>query len=184
MLSDYERYQIKSFKHNGHVHRIWFENWLVPERLLLPEHAAENMIVLINEQTLISEADGSRWTSKVPGVSFFIPGEWFNVVALLEAEGVRYYCNVASPPYKNRTNKVITYIDYDLDVIRTVDGDVMVVDRDEYEEHRRLYHYSALVQKKIERGLSNLLSRVNGDRPPFHEQSALHYYEQWKSSVR
>ena len=82
MRPEYECYQIKSFKHNGHIHRIWFENWLVPGRLLLPEHAAENMIVLINEQTLIEEADGSRWTSKVPGISFFIPGEWYNVVAL------------------------------------------------------------------------------------------------------
>jgi protein associated with RNAse G/E len=48
MHPEYECYQIKSFKHNGHIHRIWFENWLVPGRLLLPEHAAENMIVLIN----------------------------------------------------------------------------------------------------------------------------------------
>ena len=30
MHPEYECYQIKSFKHNGHIHRIWFENWLVP----------------------------------------------------------------------------------------------------------------------------------------------------------
>ena len=35
MQPEYERYQIKSFKHNGHIHRIWFENWPVPDRLLL-----------------------------------------------------------------------------------------------------------------------------------------------------
>gem|GEM_PF-202558 len=183
MKSLYRRYLIKSFKHDGHVHRIWFENWLVPEQLLLPEHAAEHMIVLINEQTLITEADGSTWTSKVPGVSFFIPGEWFNVVALLEKDGVRFYCNVASPPYHDHTNACITYIDYDLDVIRTIDGEIVVVDQDEYEAHRKQYHYSALVEEKVDSGLQQLLDRVRESRPPFDGQVAWDYYEKWKSSI-
>lgn len=183
MPSEFERYRIKSFKHDGHIHRIWFENWVVPEHLLLPEHGAEQMIVLINEQTLIAEADGSEWTSKVPGVSFFIPGEWFNVVVLLESEGVRYYCNVASPPYKDARHKAITYIDYDLDVIRTVQGDVLLVDEDEYNAHRKLYHYSSIVEHKVQRGLEHLLDRVHGNEPPFEERAAWYYYDQWKSNI-
>ncbi|GFR37951.1 UPF0374 protein YjjG [Insulibacter thermoxylanivorax] len=181
MKPDYERYVIKSFKHNGHIHRTWYENWLVPQQLLLPEHAAEQMLILINEQTLISEADGSQWTSKVPGVSFFIPGEWYNIVALLEEEGVRFYCNVASPPYQDATHHTITYIDYDLDVIRTADGEIVVVDEDEYAEHRRLYHYSSLVEHKVGQGLKKLLQRVQEARTPFEEHTAYHYYEEWKS---
>jgi len=179
----YSRYMIKSFKHDGHVHRIWDENWLVPEELLLPQHAAENMLVLINEQTLITEADGSQWTSKVPGVSYFLPGEWFNIVALLEKDGVRFYCNIASPPYHNNTNACITYIDYDLDVIRTVDGDILIVDQDEYEQHRKTYHYSSLVEEKVKTGLANLLERVRKSKSPFEAKAAWDYYEKWKSSI-
>lgn len=183
MQPDYERYIIKSFKHNGHVHRTWFENWMVPEAKLLPEHSAEKMIVLINEQTLIAEADGSEWISRVPGVSFFIPGEWFNIVALLESDGVRYYCNIASPPYRDERSGILTYIDYDLDVIRTVHGDVHVVDQDEYEEHRRQYHYSPLVEAKVKGGLDRLMSRIRESRSPFREGEAYEYYKQWKSIV-
>lgn len=181
MHPEYECYQIKSFKHNGHIHRIWFENWLVPGRLLLPEHAAENMIVLINEQTLIEEANGSRWTSKVPGVSFFIPGKWYNVVALLDGDGIRFYCNVASPPYLNKKNHAVTYIDYDLDVIRTAEGEILVVDQDEYDTHKKRYHYSDVVQAKVQNGLEGLLVRAGEQEPPFEEHAVLHYYHEWKS---
>ncbi|MDO3680605.1 DUF402 domain-containing protein [Paenibacillus ehimensis] len=169
---------IKSFKHDGHLHRMWLENWLVPERLLHESHRAESMLVLINSQTKIVEADGKEWVSRIPGVSFFIPGQWFNVVALIEEAGVRYYCNVASPPYVN--GRVITYIDYDLDVIRMPAGDVHVVDREEYERHKLAYHYSAVVESKVEQGLQHLLERVKGAGAPFRDELVLSYYEQWR----
>lgn len=118
------------------------------------------MYVLINSQTKIVEADGKEWVSRIPGVSFFVPGEWFNIVALMEEQGIRYYCNIASPPYVN--GRVITYIDYDLDVIRLPAGDIHVVDQEEYERHKQMYHYSAIVDTKVKQGLHDLLARVRG----------------------
>jgi len=78
---------IKSFKHNGSLHRMWLENWRLPDDWLKPEHAAERMAVLVNNRTPIMEADGKEWVSRVPGVSFFIPGEWYNIVALIGEGG-------------------------------------------------------------------------------------------------
>lgn len=37
--SPYERYAIKSFKHDGSLHRMRMENWLVPSERLHSEHA-------------------------------------------------------------------------------------------------------------------------------------------------
>ncbi|MCA0758673.1 DUF402 domain-containing protein [Paenibacillus sp. N4] len=175
-----ERYRhcvIKSFKHNGHLHRTWQQNWLVPEELMLPEHAAEEMIVLINRQTPIQESDGKIWISRVPAVSFFLPGQWFNVVALLEEGGIRYYCNVASPPYL--LGDVLTYIDYDLDVIRTADGLRFVVDQDEYDLHKAAYHYPKMVDEKVKEGLNSLIGRIDAGQTPFQEQHVMQYYEDW-----
>ncbi|MFB9325777.1 DUF402 domain-containing protein [Paenibacillus aurantiacus] len=172
---------IKSFKHDGHLHRMWLENWLVPDTLLLPEHASESMRVLINEQTPIQESDGKQWISRVPAVSFFIPGQWFNVVALMEEHGVRYYCNVASPPFYNES--VLTYIDYDLDVILTADGRAQIVDREEYEQHKAIYHYSAEVQRKVQDGLRALIGRVESKIAPFHQEGVAHYYEAWQKQT-
>ncbi|WP_068776934.1 DUF402 domain-containing protein [Paenibacillus sp. FJAT-26967] len=169
---------IKSFKHDGHLHRMWLENWKVPEEELLPEHKREAMIVLINNQTKIQESDGKEWTSRIPGVSFFIPGEWYNIVALLEEGGVRYYCNVASPVYQ--AGHVLTYIDYDLDVIRMPAGDVHIVDQEEYEQHKLLYRYPSLVETKVKAGLDSLLKRIERSDAPFHDESVRRYYQLWK----
>ncbi len=135
------------------------------------------MIVLINRQTPIQESDGKIWVSRVPAVSFFIPGQWFNVVALLEEGGIRYYCNIASPPYLQ--GNVLTYIDYDLDVIRTVDGGRFVVDQDEYEMHKAAYHYPKMVDDKVQEGLEALLGRIDKAQSPFEDQLVTLYYEEW-----
>lgn len=169
---------IKSFKHNGRLHRQWLKNWLIPAECLDPSHTSENMVVLINCQTPIIEADGKQWVSKVPAVSFFIPGAWYNIVALMEETGVRYYCNVASPPYMHE--HVVTYIDYDLDVVLYADGHIDIVDRDEYERHKVSYHYSDIVQNKVAEGLAQLLNRIQTRKAPFQDDLVVSYYELWR----
>lgn len=169
---------IKSFKHNGQVHRIWYENWPVPQDALHPLLAREQFRVYINHGTKIREADGKEWVSRVPGVTFFLPGHWFNVVALLESPGVRYYCNIASPfTYYDGT---VTYIDYDLDAIRLPDGTIHVVDEEEYRTHRALYQYPSLVEAKVREGLDRLLSRMREGAAPFLDGEAQKYYDLWK----
>lgn len=176
-MEHYEQCVIKSFKHNGHIHRLWEQNWLVPEWRLADAQREESAMVVINRQTPIQEASGKQWVSRVPAVSFFLPGQWFNVVALIEEDGVRYYCNIASPPY--RQEGVITYIDYDLDVIRTIDESRYVVDQDEYERHKSLYHYPQLVQNKVQEGLYTVLDRIDHNKSPFHDDTVMAYYRSW-----
>lgn len=169
---------VKSFKHDGHLHRMWMENWPVPEGLLCAAHAEQKLLAFVNCQTRIKEADGREWMSRIPGVSFFLPNRWFNVVALIEDEGVRYYCNLASPFYV--CGRVLTYIDYDLDVILTSSGDVHILDEDEYERHKKHYHYPPLVKEKIRSGLSELLELIAERGAPFQDECVLRYYEGWK----
>lgn len=171
-------YIIKSFKHNGRLHRMWMENRRVPDHKLAPAHAEAGMIVTVNCRTKIVEADGSVWFSRNPGVSFFLPGEWYNIVALVENAGIRYYCNVASPPYVY--GNVLTYIDYDLDMIMTPDGEKCLVDQDEYERHKISFHYSPAVEQKVEEGLKRLTARMEGRQSPFEDKLVLEYYEWWK----
>lgn len=177
-MSTFSSYIIKSFKHDGHLHRMWLENALVPDTLLHESHKSEAMHIFINCQTKIVEADGKEWVSRIPGVSFFIPKHWFNVVALLEESGVRYYCNVASPPYV--LGNVLTYIDYDLDVIRMPGGDVHIVDQEEYERHKQSYHYSGMVDGKVKQGLRDLLKRIEMGSAPFHDEWVHYYYREWE----
>jgi protein associated with RNAse G/E len=178
VMEVFANFIIKSFKHDGHLHRMWMENWLVPTHLLQPEHAVEAMLVLVNSHTKIREADGRDWISKIPVVCFFIPGQWYNIVALLESAGIRYYCNIASPVY--RSNDVLTYIDYDLDIILSSGGERQIVDQDEYERHKINYHYSKIVETKVQEGLDGLNHRIDDKLPPFQDEHVWAYYELWK----
>jgi protein associated with RNAse G/E len=175
-----QSYIIKSFKHDGHLHRMWLDNWLVPSHLLDPRHAAESIIVLVNSQTKVMEADGREWRSRFPGVAFFIPNQWYNIVALIEGTGIRYYCNIASPRYISRN--VITYIDYDLDVIFTPSRETHVVDQEEFELHRVHYRYSPFVEAKVKAGLEHLLIRIQQKSIPFEDDVVLAYYQLWKDN--
>ncbi|CAM3618580.1 DUF402 domain-containing protein [Marinicrinis lubricantis] len=178
-MDSYLPYIIKSFKHDGHLHRMWKENWLIPGHKLRPEHRNEGIHVLINDQTPIQEANGSHWVSRIPGISFFIPKQWFNVVALIEEGGIRYYCNIASPPYNDGSN--MTYIDYDLDVVVTHHKQVHVLDEAEYELHKHRYNYSPLVEEKVERGLESVIERIRRNQAPFQDEAVIQYYEEWKN---
>jgi hypothetical protein len=181
-MEQYQPMIIKSFKHNGSLHRTWFENWRLPDAQLTAEHRKEAMIVLVSDQTPIRDADGSRWTSRIPAVSFFLPNRWFNIIALVMDNGVRYYCNVASPPYIQ--GNVLTYIDYDLDVIFTPQRTVQVVDQDEYRRHRLEYHYSTEVEKKVAAGLKQLMRRVRKRSAPFRDETVLLYYREWNDQYK
>lgn len=176
-MSEFSTCVVKSFKHDGKLHRLWRENWLVPHEQLLEEHKDESMLVVVNYKTLIEESDGSNWVSRVPAVTFFIPHCWYNIVALIEQTGIRYYCNIASPPYYSCD--IITYIDYDLDVILTLDGEFFIVDEDEYEEHQVKYRYSQNVMQKIELGLSQLIERIQQKASPFNPNQVNYYFSKW-----
>ncbi|MFD0672311.1 DUF402 domain-containing protein [Cohnella sp. GCM10027633] len=175
----YERYVIKSFKHDGSLHRVWQENWQIPRGLLHPAHADGSVWAYLNDQTTIVERDGKTWVSRTPAVSFFLPNEWFNVVALLEDKGIRYYCNLASPPY--RYGDVLTYIDYDLDIVLLPDGSMHELDREEFARHKAEYKYSETIQSRIETGVRKLKQAMRGQSSLFGDEHAYRYYEQWKN---
>jgi len=178
----YEKRVIKSFKHDGSLHRVWLENWQVPAELLRSGRDPGQAWVLINEHTTVQESNGREWSSRVPAVTYFLPGRWFNVVALLEEEGIRYYCNLASPPY--RYGDVLTYIDYDLDVVVYPDGTALELDRDEYDIHKEAYRYGEEIEKKVETELRELRSEIKARRFPFDDAEARFYYEQWKRRMK
>jgi protein associated with RNAse G/E len=180
-MTEYEQFEIKSFKHNGSVHRIWYQNWKIPNQLLLPMHQQEDLIVLVNDQTKIKEASGKEWVSRVPSIAYFPKDLWYNIIALMEPEGVRFYCNIASPRYMYQG--VLTYIDYDLDVIRSVDGQIQIVDQEEYDNHRLVYRYPKLVETKVRNGLNQLLSRLHTGITPFGDNSASYYYQMWNNAM-
>lgn len=142
------------FKHDGSLHRVWDKAALIYED--------EEKVVISNAKTLIRESDDRVWMAKEPSLSIFYKNRWFNIMGIIRSEGVHYYCNMATPSVVD--DNVIKYIDYDLDLVKTVKGDVRILDEDEYAVNKERYGYGKDIERILEKELELLKKdAINGD---------------------
>ena len=64
--------QIHSYKHNGHIHRIWNETTVLK--------GTQNLIIGANDRTLVTESDGRTWITREPAICYFHSQYWFNII--------------------------------------------------------------------------------------------------------
>ncbi|ELA3066477.1 hypothetical protein ACWAVK_003103, partial [Listeria monocytogenes] len=78
--------QIKSYKHNGKLHRTWKKTVVLK--------STENIIIGGNDHTLVVEADGRKWVTREPSICYFHSDYWFNVISMIREDGIYHYCNL------------------------------------------------------------------------------------------
>ena len=131
--------RVMGFKHDGSIHRVWDKACKIYED--------DEKIMISNAKTLIREHDGRIWMAKEPSMTIYYKHRWFNIIGIIRSEGIHYYCNIASPIIIE--DDVIKYIDYDLDLVKTVKGELKVLDEDEYEVNKVKYGYSEELQRVL-----------------------------------
>lgn len=156
---------IHCYKHNGMIYKSWTLAYVLDIK--------EDYIVLGNENVLVTKQDGRTWHTKEPAIMFFYKNRWFNIIAQLKTNGIFYYCNIASP-YVIDEN-IIKYIDYDLDLRVFNDGAFKILDRNEYNYHKRLMKYPKEINYIIKRELSSLIEMKKSSVFPF-DKDVINYY--------
>lgn len=164
-----DQLKIQCYKHNGKVHRFWNEAVIIDIQ--------EDYIVCSNNRTLVIESDGSTRKTREPAVMYFFKNRWFNVIAQLKKEGISYYCNIATP-YIIEDN-TIKYIDYDLDLRIFPSGEYKILDRLEYNYHKKIMNYSEDLDKAIKMGLDDLIHFYMNGASIFKTEPNLKYYEEY-----
>ncbi len=148
------------------------------------EHTSEEAVVLENNEdylvcgngrTKITEKDGRSHMTNEPAVLFFYKKHWFNIIGQLKKFGLFYYCNIASPYIID--GKSIKYIDYDLDLRVFPDGGFRVLDRNEYNYHKKVMHYSDELDYIIKSELSHLIELKRSESGPFQAGIVDKYYD-------
>ena len=148
------------------------------------EHTSEEAVVLENNddflvcgngRTKITEKDGRSHMTNEPAVLFLYKKQWFNIIGQLKKFGLFYYCNIASPYIID--GKSIKYIDYDLDLRVFPDGGFRVLDRNEYNYHKKIMHYSDDLDFIIKSELSQLIELKRSEKGPFEKGIVDRYYE-------
>lgn len=164
-----DKLEIHCYKHNGKLHRQW------DEAVVLDIY--DDYIVFGNNRTTVIDSDGKVWKTKEPAIMFFFRDRWFNIIGQLKDYGIYFYCNIATPVLID--NKVIKYIDYDLDLRVFPNGSFKILDRMEYKYHKKQMHYSNRLDFILKYELGNLIDMVRRNEMPFDRKIINDYYEKY-----
>ncbi len=161
---------IHSYKHDSKIHRSWDEATFLEEN--------EEYMIFGNYKTLVIESDGRTWKTKEPAIMFFSKKNWFNIIGQIKPNGIYYYCNIASPFVIEEST--IKYIDYDLDLRVFPDGSFKILDRGEYQYHKKKMNYSEDLDKILKSELTELINKVRNKEIPFNKEIIDQYYKEYK----
>ena len=169
-----DKYQIQCYKHNGAPHRSWEEAVVLDIK--------KDYIVFGNKKTLVTRAEGITWRTKEPAIMYYFKDKWYNVIAQMKKDGISYYCNIATPFIIEEGT--VKYIDYDLDLRIFPSGEYKILDKLEYQYHKKIMNYSDDLDKAIKNGLDELISLYKSKSIIFDEVANKNYeklYENLKN---
>jgi|SRR5690625_3956978 len=164
-----EDIQIKSYKHDGSLHRIWNSSIVLK--------GTEMVVIGANDKTVVTERDGRSWITREPAICYFHGERWFNIIGMLKTDGIHYYCNISSP-FLYEEN-VLKYIDYDLDLKVFPDMTYEILDEDEYEEHKLQMNYPKVLDRILYNSIDQLIQWVHQRKGPFSPGFIDQWYEQF-----
>jgi len=161
-----ERLDIISYKHDGELHRVW--------KNVVKIHESKDLVVIVNNKVDVIDGDGRKWKTREPAICYFFKDYWFNVICMIRSNDVYYYCNLSSPFIIDQEG--LKYIDYDLDVKLFPDGEVLLLDRDEFDFNIKDLHYSKEILDIIKYNLNILLEMIKKKENPFNSACVYNWY--------
>ena len=166
-----DKLEIHCYKHNGKLHRQWDEAVVLDIK--------DDYIVFGNNKTTVVDADGRVWKTKEPAIMFFYKNRWFNIIGQIKDYGIYFYCNIATPYIIDEN--VIKYIDYDLDLRIFPTGQYKILDRLEYNYHKRIMNYSDELDRVICGSLDELIKEYQDGLEMFTDELNKKYYQVYKT---
>ena len=169
-----EKLDIISYKHDGELHRVWKN----VDKL----YEDKDQLILLNNEVDVIDGDGRKWKTREPAICYFFKKYWFNVICMMRSDDIYYYCNLSSPYVVD--SEGVKYIDYDLDIKLFPNGEMIELDRDEYEFNSKNFHYPDSVKEIIEKNLLILKEMINSKNDPFNKQCVLEWYYKFKKKKK
>ena len=166
-----DKYKIHCYKHNGKI------NQASEEAVVLD--VFDDYFVCGNNRVTVTETDGRTYKTKELAIIFFYKDNWYNIIAQLKKFGLFYYCNIATP-YAIDEN-IIKYIDYDLDLRVFPDGGYKVLDKNEYNYHKKKMNYPKEIDFIVNKELSKLIEMKNNNEGPFNKEVIQMYHEKYNN---
>lgn len=160
---------IYSFKHDGHVRRSWDQGFVL--------ESDDRHFVIVTNKTWVVDDDGHHWYTREPAICYFYGDRWFNVIAMMRETGIYYYCNLASPAIYD--GEAVKYIDYDLDYKIFPDGSIILLDEDEYDEHRKSMNYPKEIDGILRKYMKMIRELYENGEAPFNREYNERQFQQY-----
>ncbi|NLW14670.1 MAG: DUF402 domain-containing protein [Erysipelothrix sp.] len=160
---------VQTYKHDGSIHRTW------SSATVLDVDASK--IVAITYKTWVVESNNRKWFTREPAILFYYFDRWYNVMAMIRKRGIYYYCNLASPIIYD--GEAIKNIDYDLDVKMYPDGNIVLLDEDEFSRHQNQMHYPKDIIHIVETEKDRLMNVAMAKEYPFKDKVINGYFEKY-----
>lgn len=128
--------------------------------------------------TVVQRGDEDPIALRHPMVQLIPAGSWWSLIV---NDGGRYpiYVDVTTPARWSDDRSVVEMIDLDLDVVRTRDGTVALLDEDEFLEHRRTLDYPEAMVARARTTAAELVLALEAATEPFGTAA-----EPWLDAVR
>lgn len=150
---------VRSTKYDGSPH--WeFDSWFVLEK--------GSLLVTSNFAGQELQTWKGPWTNPYDTRNHFWVDRWYNVMRLEQPHGGGldgWYCNVTTPTQYDGAN--VYYVDLDLDVRVSRDGETEVLDEDEFIEHSERFGYPPEVVDEARRAVDKLVALAQRGEFPF-----------------
>ena len=160
-----DHYQIQCYKHNGKIHRSWDEAVVLDVK--------KDYIVFGNNKTKVIESEGTTWRTKEPAIIYFFKNKWYNIISQMKKDGIYYYCNIATPYIIEEGT--IKYIDYDFELRIFPKGEYKILDKLEYQYHKKKMEYSDDLDLVINHAMKELIEVYLNHAPMFSEKQNEEY---------
>ncbi len=158
-MSD-KTYTMKAYKYDGRIHYEQELDFVSRENEVLTlagkkgrqlKHHTRNAIFSFDKNTL----------------EYFFTDRWYTAALVFDEEGrvVQVYCNISKPAEID--DNIVSFVDLDVDVI-VKDGKIEVIDIDEFEEHKVLYGYGEVIEKKVFETVELVKNNILKKRFPFN----------------
>lgn len=123
--------------------------------------------------TTMRKGDGPLVVLEHASLMLFPHGAWWTAAFNDAPAPVEIYCDITTPAQWSGPSEV-TMVDLDLDVVRSRDGSVDLVDEDEFAEHQVRYAYPGDVIAQARQAASWLHAALSNGAEPF--ASVYHRY--------
>lgn len=146
-------------KHDGAEYRRWTAT--------LARHEGEMIVLDAEFDVDVSHEILGEIKQRTRTVEYYWLNRWYNVFRFLKDDGSTrlWYCNVNTPPeFKDR---VLKYVDLDIDILVQPDFSFQVLDMDEFETNARRYGYSDEEKRHAQKAVDELISIIETRQFPF-----------------